>query len=168
MIAALRLYVRAVEAVARVVGRIAMYLIFAMIAVLLYSSISKTFFLPAIWTFEVAQFLMVAYFLLGGAYSMQLNGHVRMDLLYGSWSDRTKTWVDSFTILFLIAYLVLLLYGGINSSIYAVVYGERSYTAWRPYMAPIKIVMCVGIFIMLLQAIATWIRDLCRLRGIEL
>ena len=48
------------------------------------------------------------------------------------------------------------------------VYEERSHSAWRPYMAPIKIVMCIGIAIMLLQAIATWIRDLCRLRGIEL
>ena len=30
----------------------------------------------------MAQFLLAAYYLLGGAYSMQLDAHVRMDLLY--------------------------------------------------------------------------------------
>lgn len=165
---AARLFVRYVEAVNRVVGRITMLLIFAMIGVLLYSSIMKTVSIPPLWTLEMAQFLMVGYFLLGGAYSMQLGDHVRMDLLYGAWSDRTKAQVDVITILFLIFYLALLLWGGFSSSSYALQYGERSYSSWRPYMAPIKIIMCIGIFMMLLQAIAMFIRDIAKLRGEEL
>jgi len=162
------LYVRYVEALNRGIGRAAMYSIFIMMGVLLWSSISKTFFLPSIWTLEVAQFLMVAYFLIGGAYSLQLDFHVRMDLLYGMWSNRTKTWVDVFTILFLIAYLVMLMIGGLSSTQYALEYGERSYSSWRPYMAPIKIVMCIGIGLMLLQAVATLFKDIARLRGQEI
>ena len=161
-------YVYGVEAVNRRVGRFAMYLIFAMMAILLWSSISKTFFLPSLWTLEMAQFTMVAYYLLGGPYSLQQGNHVRMDLLYGTWSPRTRTWVDAFTIAFLIAYLVLLLYGGISSTDYALQYGERSHTAWQPYMAPIKIVACVGIVLMLLQAFAVLCRDIAALKGIEL
>ena len=161
-------YVYGVEAVNRRVGRFAMYLIFAMMAILLWSSISKTFFLPSLWTLEMAQFTMVAYYLLGGPYSLQQGNHVRMDLLYGTWSPRTRTWVDAFTIAFLIAYLVLLLYGGISSTDYALQYGERSHTAWQPYMAPIKIVACVGIVLMLLQAFAVLCRDIATLKGIEL
>src|SRR3546814_10090862 len=76
-----------VERVNRVVGRITMLMVFAMMGVLLWSSFNKAFtgilFGPSWWPLEVAQFLMVAYFLLGGAYSMQLGDHVRMDLLYG-------------------------------------------------------------------------------------
>ena len=136
-----------------------MYLIFAMLAVLLYSSISKTFFTPSIWTLESAQFLMVAYFLLGGAYSMQLDAHVRMDLAYSHWSPRTRAVVDAITVLMLIFYLVMLLIGGISSTEYAIEYKETSYSAWSPYMAPIKIVMCFGIALMLLQAIATFFKD---------
>ncbi|MET4806685.1 TRAP transporter small permease subunit [Limibacillus sp. MBR-115] len=165
---AVRLFVRYVEAVNRIVGRITMLLIFAMMGVLLYSSIMKTVAIPPLWTLEMAQFLMVGYFLLGGPYSMQLGEHVRMDLLYGAWSDRTKTQVDVITILFLIFYLALLLWGGLSSSSYALQYGERSYSAWRPYMAPIKIIMCIGIFMMLLQAIAMFIKDIAKLRGEEL
>ena len=165
---AIRTYVRHVDAVNRRVGRLAMYLIFAMAAILLWSSVSKTFFLPSLWTLEMAQFTMVAYYLLGGAYSMQLDNHVRMDLVYGTWSPRTRAWVDSFTIVFLLAYLVLLLYGGFSSTQYALEYGERSYSSWRPYMAPIKILACIGILLMLLQAFAVLFRDIAKLRGEEL
>ena len=154
---AIRAYVRVVDRVNRFVGRCAMYLIFVMLGVLLYSSLSKAVFTPAIWTLETAQFLMVAYFLLGGAYAMQLGDHVRMDLLYGRWQPRTRAWVDAVTILFLLFYLVVLLYGGLSSTHYAFEYDETSYSAWSPYMAPIKIIMCFGIALMLLQAIT--IRD---------
>lgn len=162
---AIKLFVHGVEAINRVVGRFAMYLIFAILGVLLYSSISKTFFMPAAWTLESAQFLMVAYFLLGGAYSMQLDAHVRMDLFYSRWSPKTRALVDVLTIGFLIFYLVLLLYGGISSTQYALEYDETSYSAWSPPMAPIKIVMCIGIALMLLQAIATLFKDIAAARG---
>ena len=165
---AIKAYVRRVDAVNRRVGRFAMYLVFAMAAILLWSSISKTFFLPSLWTLELAQFTMVAYYLLGGPYSMQLGNHVRMDLVYGAWSPRTRAWVDSFTIVFLLVYLVLLLYGGLSSTQYALEYGERSYSSWRPYMAPIKIVACIGIVLMLLQAIAVLFKDIAKLRGEDL
>lgn len=161
----IRAFVRVVDAFNLRVGRFAMYLIFAMLAVLLYSSISKTFFTPSIWTLESAQFLMVAYFLLGGAYSMQLDAHVRMDLAYSAWSPRTRAVVDAITVLMLIFYLVMLLVGGISSTEYAIEYRETSYSAWSPYMAPIKIVMCFGIVLMLLQAIATFFKDLYAARG---
>ncbi|ETX00276.1 TRAP transporter small permease subunit [Candidatus Entotheonella palauensis] len=162
---ALRLYVRYVEVVNRKIGRAVMYMIFLMMAVLLYSSLSKTFFVPSLWTLEIAQFLMVAYFLLGGPYSLQLDDHVRMDLIYGKWSDRTKTLVDVVTVLFLIFYLFWLFYGGSSSTQYAVEYHERSASAWRPYMWPIKVVMTFAILMMLLQAIAVFIKDIAKLKG---
>ncbi|QTN44058.1 TRAP transporter small permease subunit [Ectopseudomonas mendocina] len=161
----IRAFVLVVDAFNLRVGRFAMYLIFAMLAVLLYSSISKTFFTPSIWTLESAQFLMVAYFLLGGAYSMQLDAHVRMDLAYSNWSPRTRALVDAITVFMLIFYLVMLLIGGISSTDYAIEYKETSYSAWSPYMAPIKVIMCFGIALMLLQAIATFFKDVYAARG---
>lgn len=158
-------YVRFVDRLNRVIGRLAMLLIFAMIGILLYSSITKTFFLPSLWTLEMAQFVMVAFYLLGGGYSLQLDSHVRMDLLYGRWSPRTRAIIDVFTVFFLLFYLVLLLYGGFSSTAYALKYGEESYSAWAPSMAPIKIIMCIGIFLMLLQAIAMFFRDLATVMG---
>ena len=158
-------YVQFVDKINYRIGRIAMFIIFIMVGVMFYSAITKTFFRPALWTYEFSQFLMVAYFLVGGAYSIQLKGHVRMDLIYGNWSERTKSRWDSVTSLVMIAYLVLLLYGSVDSTIYAISYGERSYSIWRPYMWPIKVIMTFGIFLMLLQAIAQFFKDISGAKG---
>jgi TRAP-type mannitol/chloroaromatic compound transport system permease small subunit len=161
-------YVRMVDAVNRRIGRLVMYGIFAMVGVLLWSSISKTFFLPSLWTLETAQFMLVVYYILGGAYAIQLEANVRMDLFYGEWSVRKKAWFDAFTIFFLIFYLAVLLYGGIESTQYSFEYNQRSRTAWQPYLWPIKAVMCVGFVLMLLQAIAEFFKDIARIRGEEI
>jgi TRAP-type mannitol/chloroaromatic compound transport system permease small subunit len=154
-----------VDAVNYRIGRVMMYGIFVMMGILLWSSISKTFFLPSLWTLETAQFAMVAYYIMGGPYSVQLGSNVRMDLFYGAWSPRRKARFDAFTVLFLIVYLGVLLYGAVESTSYSLQYNERSPTAWRPYIWPIKVLMCIGIFLMLLQAISELCKDILRLQG---
>ena len=161
----IRRYIRFVDAINYRLGRIIMYGIFVMVAILLWSSISKTFFLPSKWTLEVAQFAMVAYYMLGGPYSIQMGSNVRMDLFYADWSDKKKAQIDAITVLFLLFYLGVLLYGAIDSTSYSLKYNERSATAWRPYMWPIKITMCIGIFLMLLQAISELFKDILKLKG---
>ncbi|MBG52949.1 MAG: TRAP transporter small permease subunit [Alphaproteobacteria bacterium] len=161
-------YVRVIDAVNYRLGRIVMYGIFGMIGVLLWSSISKTFFLPSLWTLEVAQFSMVAYYMLGGPYSLQLGSNVRMDLFYHNWTDVRKAWFDAFTVLFLLFYLGVLLYGALSSLSYSLEYGERNPTAWRPYLWPIKAIMVSGIVLMLLQALSEFFKDVARIRGEEL
>ncbi len=167
MIGFMRKYVRVVDAINYRVGRIIMYGIFVMMAILLWSSISKTlpFTLPSLWTLEMAQFAMVAYYILGGPYSMQLGSNVRMDLFYGGWSDTRKAWFDAFTVLLLCFYIGVLLYGAIDSTNYAFKYGERNPTAWRPVLWPIKLIMCIGFLLMLLQAISELFKDLAKIKG---
>ena len=145
-----------------------MYGLFVIFGVLLWSSISKTFFLPSLWTLEIAQFAMVTYYILGGPFSLQIGANVRMDLFYGGWTDHKKAWFDAFSILLLIFYLGVLLYGAIDSTTYSLQYNERSPTAWRPLLWPIKIIMCVGIFLMLLQAISEFFKDIAKLKGKEI
>lgn len=193
---AILLYIRIVDAMNRFIGRVAMYLVFVLIAILLWSTSSKVFMTPSMWTLETAQFVMVAYFVLGGPYSIQLGSNVRMDLFYGGWSLKTKAWVDAFTVFFLIFYLGVLLYGGLGSTAYSLGYFgsepfdflfnlgwtlltegpsaageklgflERSSTAWRPMLWPVKVVLCVGIFLMILQTLAEFFKDIGRLRGV--
>ncbi len=166
---AMRAFIRFVDQINYRIGRVAMYGIFVMMAILLWSSVSKMFFNPSLWTLEMAQFAMVAYYILGGPYSIQMGSNVRMDLLYGGWSTRRKAAVDTITVLFLIFYLVVLLWGGIDSTAYSFKYGgERSPTVWRPYLWPIKVIMCFGIVLMLLQACSELFKDILRLRGEEI
>jgi TRAP-type mannitol/chloroaromatic compound transport system permease small subunit len=166
---AIRGYVKCVDTVNRTVGEFSMYIVLVMTGILVFESISRTIFSkPHIWVVEIIEFLMAAYYLLGGGYSVILKGHVRMDLFYGRWSDKGKAIADLITAPFLIFYVVFLLVGGLSALQYALEYGQKNYTPWGPPMAPIKLIMVIGIVLMLLQAIATFFKDLAKARGEEL
>ena len=163
---AIRTFVRFVDGLNYRVGRFAMYLFFVMGAILLGSTISRLVLgAPFNWALEMSQFILSAYYLLGGAYTMQLGGHVRMDLFYDRLSARKRAITDAFTILFVIFYLAVLLGGGISSTNYAIVYSQKNYTAWSPVLWPIKVIMTFGIFLLLLQCIANFFKDVAVARG---
>ena len=162
-------YVKVIDYLSTKFGRLAMYLIFVMIATLLINAFTRNIInLPLSWCIEMAQFTMTAYYIVGGPYSMQLDSHVRMDLLYSKFSSRTQARLDSFTAMFLVFYLVCLLVGAISSTMYAIEYDQRKFSLWNPSMIPIKVIMCVGIFLMLLQAVSTFFKDLAKSRGVAL
>lgn len=162
-------YVKVIDYLSTKFGRLAMYLIFVMIGTLLINAFTRNIInLPLSWCIEMAQFTMTAYYIVGGPYSMQLDSHVRMDLLYSRFSPKNQARLDSFTAIFLVVYLVCLLIGAISSTMYAIEYDQRKFSQWNPSMIPIKIIMVFGIFLMLLQAISTFFKDLAKSRGIEL
>jgi TRAP-type mannitol/chloroaromatic compound transport system permease small subunit len=158
-------YLWLVEGLCRAVGKAAMWALFALMGVLVWGAVWRPTTTPPIWTEEMAQFLLMGYFMLGGAWALQMGSAVRMDLLYARWSDRTRAAVDAVTILTLFVYLGVLLWGGIESLQYALEFDERRRGAWRPYMWPIKAVMVAGIVLMILQCTAFLIRDLARALG---
>ena len=141
-------YVRVVDYLSTKFGRMAMYLIFVMIATLLLDAVTRNVInIPLSWCIEMAQFTMTAYYIVGGPYSMQL---------------------DCCTAVFLVFYLCCLLIGAISSTMYAIEYDQRKFSMWNPSMIPIKLIMVFGIALMLLQAISTFFKDLAKARGVEL
>ena len=158
-------YVRIISRINKGIGILAMYLVLAMMGILLYSSFSRGIGSSPLWVIEMAQFVMAAYYTLGGGYSLQMDAHVRMDVFYGRWSPRTQAITDAFTVLCLIVYLVLLVYGGVSSSIYALETGQKNYSAWGPYMAPIKLIMTFGMLMMLLQVLASLFQNVAEAIG---
>jgi TRAP-type mannitol/chloroaromatic compound transport system permease small subunit len=163
---AIRIYVQYVEAANKAIGVFSMFLVFGMMGVLLYESLFRTILNePHIWVVETAQFIMAAYYLLAGGYSMMLDSHVRMDLLYSKWSPKGQALADCLTSVLLGFYMVVLIIGGFAGVKYAVIYNQVNYTPWSPRLAPIKIIMTFGLVMMLLQVIAQFFRDLAKARG---
>ena len=184
----MRCYVLVVDRFNRSLGKVMMYGVFVIMAVLMWSTISKIGWDPSLWTLEAAQFSMVVYFFLGGPYAIQTGSHVRMDLFYDKWSPKRKALVDAISVLCLLIYLIALLLGAIGSTAYSLGYFgsdalsffvglitgeqslgflERSRTIWQPYLWPIKLVMCVGIILMLAQSISELFKDILLLRQEE-
>lgn len=185
----LRVFIKVIDTFNHGVGRVMTYGIFVMMGILLWSMITKFGDQPSLWTLEAAQFAMVTYFILGGPYALQMGSHVRMDLFYDNWSLKRKAFTDAFTVICLLVYLLVLLWGAIGSTAYSLGYFgkepigflaglltgteepgsmERSRTIWRPYLWPIKVTLCIGIVLMLLQALSELFKDVLRLRGEEI
>jgi len=162
-------YVKVVDYLSLKFGRLAMYLIFVMIGVLLLDAVTRNIInIPLSWCIEMAQFTITAYYIVGGPCSMQLDSHVRMDLLYSRFSHKNQARLDCFTALFLVIYLVCLLIGAISSTMYAIEYDQHKFSQWNPSMVPIKLIMVFGIALMLLQSVSIFFKDLAKARGTEL
>jgi len=165
----IKYYIKFIDYISLKTGRATMYLVFVMMFILILSFVTRNIInIPLIWIIEMAQFVMTGYYLLGGGYSMLTDDHVRMDLIYSKLKDKTKALLDSLTSVFLIFYLVVLFYGSISSLTYTIDTNQRLFTAWAPYVWPIKSVMTFGIMLMLLQSIAIFFKDLAKVLGREI
>lgn len=161
-----RLYVLVIDRFSQAVGLVTMYLVVAMMGVLLVNAVTRNVLnMPLVWGIEAAQFILAAYYTVGGAYSLQLGDHVRMDLLYERLSPRGRAKMDVATNGFMVFYLVTLLFGSISSARYAIEYDQRNFSMWNPSMIPIKIIMVCGIALVLLQAVSILIKDIAKARG---
>ena len=165
----IKYYVNIIDYISEKTGIATMYLVFVMMFILILSFVTRNIInIPLIWIIEMAQFVMTGYYLLGGGYSMLTDDHVRMDLIYSKLKDRTKAILDSITSVFLITYIVILLIGSISSLTYTIETNQRLFTAWAPYVWPIKSIMTFGILLMLLQSIAIFFKDLSKVLNREL
>lgn len=152
---AIKTYVRVVDKLADWVGHVAMYLIFLMIAILLLDAVTRNVIdIPLHWCIEAAQFTLAAYYFMGGAMTLKNNDHVRMDLFYDSLSVRGKARLDLITMICLLFYLCVMLYGSISSLGYAIETGERRFSMWNPSMIPIKSLMVGCLILMVLQTLS--------------
>ena len=95
---------------------------------------------------------------------MLTDDHVRMDLFYGKLSKKGKAKMDIITSAFLIFYLIILFMGSISSLIYTIETKQKLFTAWAPYVWPIKTLMLIGILLMLLQAFSTLFKDIANVK----
>tara|TARA_Y100000817_G_C16578734_1_gene420945 strand:- start:53 stop:562 length:510 start_codon:yes stop_codon:yes gene_type:complete len=165
----IKYYINLIDYISLKTGRATMYLVFVMMFILILSFVTRNIInIPLIWIIEMAQFVMTGYYLLGGGYSMLTDDHVRMDLIYSKLKDKTKALLDSLTSVFLVFYLVVLFYGSISSLTYTIETNQRLFTAWAPYVWPIKSIMTFGILLMLLQSIAIFFKDLAKVLGREI
>ncbi len=115
---------------------------------------------PTIWSFEIGFFMYGGIGILGGGYVLFHGQHVRLDFIYGRLSPRNKAILDLVTApLFFFALGVLLWQSGVIG-FQSVMIGETTGSTWRPPYYPIKMAIPVATFLVLLQGLAKFIRDL--------
>jgi TRAP-type mannitol/chloroaromatic compound transport system permease small subunit len=161
----LRTYVRLVDRVSDYVGIVAMYLVFAMGAVLLLDAVTRNSGIPLHWCIELAQFILAAYYFLAGPKTLKDNDHVRMDLIYSHMSPKAQAITDFITVWCLLFYLGVLFAGSISSLSYAIATDEKRFSMWNPSVIPIKALMVGCIALMILQAVSLMFKYYAAMRA---
>jgi TRAP-type mannitol/chloroaromatic compound transport system permease small subunit len=117
---------------------------------------------PTIWALDVTTMSYGALFMLGSALALLKGAHVRTDMLWEHFSDRTKGMIDSlaFVLLFLPT-MAVLFFISIDDFLYAVSIDERSSSgAWTPILWPLRGVIPLTAFTLFLQGISELMKSL--------
>lgn len=115
---------------------------------------------------EIQWQMFAGIFLLGTAQVLKLNEHVRVDMIYGGRSPRTKLWIDVFgIILFLFPAATMMAVMGSEFFFDAFRRGEISSNAGGLPLWPVKLLLPLGFVLLILQGVAELIKRIAGLRG---
>lgn len=115
---------------------------------------------------EIQWYLFSAVFLLGAAYALKHNAHVRIDVFYSRYSPRLKAWVDIVgTLLFLLPMALLMVWHSWPVFVAALGSGEMSSDAGGLLRWPVLLLLPVGFGLLALQGCAEIIKRVAILTG---
>ena len=115
---------------------------------------------------EIQWYLFAGVVMLGAAYTLKMNGHVRVDVFYSRYSERTRLWLDLIGgMLFLLPMVVII--GWLSWPLFINSYeiGEVSSNAGGLLRWPVKILIPLGFFLLTLQGISEIIKRAAALMG---
>lgn len=116
---------------------------------------------------EVQWYFFAGMVMLGASYTLLRNEHVRVDLIYGSLSERGRLWVDVFGfILFMLPAVILLAWMTWPFFLDSYLRDEGSPNAGGLLRWPVKILMPLGFALLALQGLSELIKRVALLRGI--
>ncbi|MBW2094779.1 MAG: TRAP transporter small permease subunit [Deltaproteobacteria bacterium] len=151
-------------------GKTSGWLIFIVVFFIIYEVLSRYIFHhPTLWVTESVVFGCGLSYVLGAAWALQDNRHVKIDMIYDRLNSRRRAIMDSITFVFFALYLGVLLWATTKYAWHSVLLRETSGSAWDPVIYPIKMALPIGVALLLLQGIAKFIRDLHRaIKGTKL
>jgi len=155
--------IRAIDAFTTWTG----YLFILLVVPLIFSNVCEVFARyvlqdPTIWALDITTMSFGALFMLGCGLALLKGAHVRTDMLWDGFSDRTKGTIDSIAYIFLflptMATLFYISWGSFMDS-----YGinERSNSgAWGPIIWPLRGIVPLTFAILFLQGISELLKSL--------
>ena len=116
---------------------------------------------------EIQWYMFAGMVLLGGPYTLKMNEHVRVDLLYGMASERTRIWIDILGgLLFLLPICIVLTYFTWPWFVESWTINEASSNAGGLLRWPVKLLLPVGFFLMALQGVSEIIKRVAALEHV--
>jgi TRAP-type mannitol/chloroaromatic compound transport system permease small subunit len=139
--------IQIIEALSEYSGRYVSYLIIPLILTIVYSVTTRYFFNSVVhWSFEMTLFMFGIMVMIGGAYTLKHQSHVRVDVLPAYLGHRWKCYLDIFSFLVVIAVCCVITYLSTRTAWVSTLRLERSSLQtpfdpqiwWFKWMIPIS------------------------------
>lgn len=122
---------------------------------------------PSLWIGETMKVALVLFACTAGAYAYEQGDFIKLDLFYARLSARRKALWDICTVFLTVLFLIVLIWKGIQAAQFSIKLKQVTPTAIPIPIYPLKSLIPVAGFIMLLLVIRQFLRDICVLRGKE-
>jgi TRAP-type mannitol/chloroaromatic compound transport system permease small subunit len=162
--------VRIIQRISHIAGVMAAWLIAPLVFATVYEVVARYVFnAPTIWAYEIGYLMTGSGFLLGMAYALSRDAHIRIDVFSVKMSQRTKAVIDIVCYVgLLLPFLVWLTSVLWRRAMEAIASGEKSgQSAWNPVLWPFRTVFLIAFALLILQVVAEVIKSVRRLRGTE-
>ena len=149
------------------IGHLIMWLVLAAVLIsALNAIVRKAFSIGSNAFLEIQWYLFAAVFMLGVGYVMLKNAHVRIDFISSRLSKRTNAVIDAVGIVvFTIPLSIIMIDLGWPLFLQALKSGEMSQNAGGLIRWPVMLLVPLGFFILLAQAVSELIKRIAFLRG---
>lgn len=155
----LSLFMRIVEKICDRAGIFAGFVILLMIFSNVYAVIMRYIFNnPLHWPLEVSEFLLVATVILGGAYTLQVDGHVNVSLMFNRFSHKKHLVIACIDYVLIGIFSTVLIWKSWELA-WLNLY-TRSWSICRLPLFPSYIIVPIGGFFLLLQSIYKIVRTI--------
>jgi TRAP-type mannitol/chloroaromatic compound transport system permease small subunit len=159
---------RVIDRVNEFFGRNVAWLVLA--AVLISAgnaTIRKMFDMSSNAWLEVQWYLFGAVFMLAAGYTLRKNEHVRIDVLAGNLSKRTRDWIDLVGhFIFLLPFCIMMTYLAWPFFLRSFQSGEMSSNAGGLIIWPAKASILLGFILLTAQAVSEIIKRIAIIRGL--
>jgi len=143
------------------IGKITSALALGVALIIFYEIIMREGFTkPTTWVAEGTVFGCGLLYLLGGAWTLKQDGHVRVDMLYHGLSKRAKAIIDCITYFAFLLYIVVMIWASWLYMMQSISVWETTMSPWNPPIWPFKVALVAALFMLLLQQTAKFVRDL--------
>ena len=155
--------IRYIEHINTWIGKTVAWLSFALVLLICTDvALRYAFSFSKAGFYELEWHLFATLFLLGAAYTLRYDRHVRVDVFYGRFSDRAKAWVNLMgTCLFLLPFCFVVFYTSLSfvSDSFEIMESSPD-PGGLPYRFIIKSTIPIGFALLLLQGLAEILKSL--------
>jgi len=160
---AVRKMLKYIDWLSEMSGQLGKWFALVLVFVGSFETIARHFFnAPTIWAYDSMCMAGGVIYMLGASYNYLHDAHTRVDLFYTRAKPRTRALIDVICSVFLFFPLMIVMFKlAVDWAAKAWRIDEVMFNSfWYPPAAPYRTIFAVGLFLLILQGFARFVRDM--------